>query len=155
MQGINEKDIRKNQYKLYLIVFAIVVCFLIIYTIIWEINYYRDYGYFKKTSAEVVDHEKDGELLYDIIVYEVNNVYYKKTTSYISKNEINDIITIYYDENNPIGVIYNLDYRRIVLPLLCGGLVIILTTLSIMYIFNFNTMQNKKNYKKKQKNKKI
>lgn len=119
-----ERYARKSQYKLLLTLLTVVFLIIAGYTIFWEVRYLIKYNHFQGVEAEVIEHEIDGENTYDVITYSVDGVEYETTTKYQSKNEIGDKIIVYYDTNSPIGVIYSLDYRRYVLPIisiLVGG----------------------------------
>ena len=132
MQNID--NARKNQYKLLIAILMIVFLSIICYTICWEINYYSKYNHFKKVTAEVVAYEIDGDKKYDVLEYVVDSSYYQNVTSYQSKNKIGDKISIYYDINNPLGVIYSRDYRRYVLPIICVLLGIVCSSFVIIYL---------------------
>lgn len=114
----NEKELRLGQLRIIIVIMIILFAVLLSYTIYWSVDYNKKYGYFEKTSAEVVSQEVKYGVLRDIISYEVNGVEYKLTADYVSKNEIGDTITIYYDINNPFGVIYSIDIRKTLLPVL-------------------------------------
>lgn len=136
MQNL-EKEARRKQYKLFLIVLTLLFLGILCYTIIWQVNYYTKYNHFEKVTAEVIDHEIDGEDVYDILQYYVDGVEYQKTTNYLSKNEIGDKITIYYDVNSPIGVIYSLDYRRYVLPIISAIMGAVSIAFYIIYFITY------------------
>lgn len=144
MQGNSEREIRKKQYRLYIIILAFLCVVICAYTIVWEVSYYHKYGFFKETEAVVIDHEIDGNLTYDVLSYTVDNVEFQKTTAYLSKNEVGDTIKIFYDSTNPIGVIYKLDSTRILLPIISVLLLLVLTGFTILYCITFkrNTMQS-------------
>lgn len=133
----NLKELRKKQVQLILIILAFLSILFISYTVYWEIDYNKKYGYFKSINAEVVDHNVIDELEYDVLEYDVGGITYLHTTSYISKNHIEDKITIYYDANNPNGVIYSLDSRRIVLPILSALFLLASIGVYVFYYFVF------------------
>lgn len=136
MQNI-DNDLRKNQYKLLIAILMIVFLSIVGYTVYWEINYYSKYNHFKKVTAEVVAYEVDGDKKYDVLEYVVNSSYYQNITSYESKNKIGDKISIYYDTNNPLGVIYSRDYRRYVLPIICVLLGAVCSSFVLIYKKSF------------------
>lgn len=149
MKDSSEQDLRKSQYKLIISLLLIIFVAILVYTIIWEVNYQNKYGFFQKTTAEVVDHEVIDNQIYDVIEYTVDSVDYRKTTSYVSKNNVGDKITIYYDESSPIGVIYNQDNRVIILPIITitFGVVCVCLVITYFWIFKPNlksTMQRSK-----------
>jgi len=149
MKSLEERILRKNQHKLYLIILSIVFFVIATYTTIWEINYYINFGGLKKTTATVVAHEYENDLKYDVISYDVDNVTYRKTTTYLSKNEINDKITIYYDEDNPaFGVVYSLDYRRIAYPIITVSLIFVTVGLIVVYNVAYRDIILKEKLKK-------
>ena len=140
-----EKEVRRKQYKLLLTIMTILFLGILCYTIIWQINYYTKYNHFEKVSAQVVEHEIIGEEVYDVLQYNVDGVEYRKTTSYISKNEIGDKVTIYYDTNSPIGVIYSLDYRRYALPIISAMIGAVCLAFYVIYFISYP--KNKKSNK--------
>lgn len=144
MQNI-DNDLRKNQYKLLIAILMIVFLSIVGYTVYWEINYYSKYNHFKKVTAEVVAYEVDGDKKYDVLEYVVNSSYYQNITSYESKNKIGDKISIYYDTNNPLGVIYSRDYRRYVLPIICVLLGVVCSSFVVIYKKSFPKQKLDKN----------
>lgn len=147
MVGQNDKEIRKSQHRLILCMVFVVFIVMLGYTIIWEIDYHNRYGYFVKTTANIIDYEIIEGNTYDVIEYTVNNVEYQKTTEYLSKNKVGDNILIYYDKNNPIGVIYSIDIKTWLLPTITsvfGVVTILLTILYINYYKKQSTMQTNK-----------
>lgn len=144
MQNI-DNDLRKNQYKLLIAILMIVFLSIVGYTVYWEINYYSKYNHFKKVTAEVVAYEVDGDKKYDVLEYVVNSSYYQNITSYESKNKIGDKISIYYDTNNPLGVIYSRDYRRYVLPIICVLLGAVCSSFVLIYKKSFPKQKLDKN----------
>ncbi len=144
MQNI-DNDLRKNQYKLLIAILMIVFLSIVGYTVYWEINYYSKYNHFKKVTAEVVAYEVDGDKKYDVLEYVVNSSYYQNITSYESKNKIGDKISIYYDTNNPLGVIYSRDYRRYVLPIICVLLGTVCSSFVLIYKKSFPKQKLDKN----------
>ena len=131
------KKLRKKQMQLVLGVLIALVALFISFTIYWEIDYSKKYGYFVKTTATVVDHVVVNNIEYDVLEYEAEGITYNHTSSYKSKNHIEDRISIYYDENNPSGVIYKLDSKRILLPLISGLFLIATIGFYIFYYFVF------------------
>lgn len=113
-----EKELRLNQLKLIVIVMTLIFLFMLVYTIYFLIDYKNKYNFFEKTSAEVIEHQKIDGKEYDLLSYKVNGNEFRITTEYESKNKLGDTIIIYYDKNNPLGVVYSLDARRIWLPIL-------------------------------------
>lgn len=144
MQNI-DNDLRKNQYKLLIAILMIVFLSIVGYTVYWEINYYSKYNHFKKVTAEVVAYEVNGDKKYDVLEYVVNSSYYQNITSYESKNKIGDKISIYYDTNNPLGVIYSRDYRRYVLPIICVLLGAVCSSFVLIYKKSFPKQKLDKN----------
>lgn len=134
MVGQSDKEIRKSQHKLILCLILFVFLVMLGYTIIWEIDYYKRYGFFTKTTANVIEHETIEGNEYDVIEYTVNGVEFHKTTEYLSKNEVGDKIIIYYDETNPIGVIYSIDIKTWLLPVLTSVFGVAIILLIILYI---------------------
>ena len=154
MKDLTYNDL-KNRQRLILLICSIVVFLVVaIYTIIWEINYYSKYGYFTKATAVVVDYVEIEGKTYDVFEYEVKKDVFSRTHSdWESKYDIGDEFTIYFDENNPIGIIYNRDAKRIILPIISGVMLLVNIGLLVLYIDKIknSTMQtNKKsNYKAK------
>ena len=131
------KDLRKKQVELILLVLAFLSLIFISYTIYWERDYNKKFGYFEKIEAEVVNHNVVEGVEYDVLEYEVDSIIYHHVTSYKSKNHIEDKITIYYDKFEPAGVIYSLDIKRVLLPIISSLFVIFSIGVFIFYYFVF------------------
>lgn len=149
--NLSIEDLKKSQYRLIIYLSILVFCVLLIYTIIWEVNYNNKYGYFIKTEAIVIEYEYDGNLKYDVLEYfDKNNVLCRKTTTYQSKNEIGDKITIYYDENNSSsGVIYSIDSKTYLLPIITILFGLTSIGIIVMYFVLFKSKLKKGNKSKK------
>lgn len=132
MQDI-ERELRIKQLRLLLIVLLVIFVAMLSYTIFWCTSYNRNYGFFEKTTAEVIEHVEIKDEYYDVLEYTVDGNIFHKTTSYPSKNNIGDVITIYYDTNNPIGVIYSLDNKRIILPVISAIFGVGVVALIVVY----------------------
>lgn len=113
-----EKELRLNQLKLIVLVVTLIFAFMLIYTIYWLVDYNKQYGFFEKTTAVVVEHQEIDGKKYDLLSFDVDGNEYRVTTKYESKNDIGDRVKIFYDKNYPVGVIYSLDSRRVWLPIL-------------------------------------
>ncbi|MBE5757481.1 MAG: hypothetical protein E7345_00935 [Clostridiales bacterium] len=142
------QKLRQNQFKLILIILAMMSVLFIAFTIYWEIDYNNKYGYFKKVRAEVVDHVVVDNIEYDVLQYSVRDVVYKHTTEYESKNHIEDKLNVFYDENDPSGIVYKLDNTRILLPVISVLFVLVSSSVYIIYFYIFrkthDTMQTDK-----------
>lgn len=116
------------------------IIFLIVlgYTIYWEINYYTKYNHFEKVSAEVIGHDTENGVTYDVLQYFVNGSDYQSTTPYSSRNEIGDKITVYFDKDNPMGIIYSRDYRRYVLPIISILMGAVFVSFCVIYKISFS-----------------
>lgn len=132
MQQI-EKELRLNQLRLIVIVSTLIFAFMLVYTIYWIIDYNREYGFFDKKEAVVIEHQEIDGKTYDLLSYIVDNNEFRITTEYESKNNVGDKVTIYYDENYPLGVVYSLDNRRIVLPVLSSIFGVANVSLIVLY----------------------
>ena len=140
-----EKDLRINQLKLISILFLVVFVFMLVYTIYFMIDYNKHYGFFIKTNAEVIEHKEIDNKIYDVLSFEIDNNVYKVTTDYVSKNDVGDVVTIYYDETNPLGIVYSLDNRRIVLPILTTSFGVLSIGLFVVYLLIYRSNKiNKK-----------
>ena len=129
-----EKELRLGQLRLIVIVMTLIFLFMAVYTTYFMIDYNEKYDFFEKTTAEVIEHQViDGEE-YDLLSYKVNGNEFRITTEYASKNDIGDTITIYYDINNPLGIVYSLDSRRIWLPVLTSIFASANIALVVVYI---------------------
>jgi hypothetical protein len=142
MQVETEKDLRIKQLRL--IVFVMIVIFIAIlsYTIYWLSSYNKHYGFFKETSAEVVDRvDMDGSM-YDVLYYSIDGIEYKVTSDIVTDNEVGDEIKIYYDKDNPLGIIYSLDNKRIILPIItvCFGLFCVALIVIYILIYKANKL---------------
>ncbi len=129
-----EKELRLNQLRLIVIVMTLIFAFMMVYTIYFLVDYKDKYGFFKKATAEVVEHQELNGKEYDLISYFVDGNEFRITTEYETKNDIGDTITIYYDINNPLGIVYSLDSRRIWLPILTTVFASANIGLCVMYI---------------------
>lgn len=132
MQQI-EKELRLNQLRLIVIVSTLIFAFMLIYTIYWTIDYNKEYGFFEKKEAVVIEHQEIDDKTYDLLSYIVDDNEFRITTEYESKNDIGDKVTIYYDENYPLGVVYSLDSRRFVLPILSSIFGVANISLIVLY----------------------
>lgn len=155
MQDI-ERELRLKQLRLILIIMLVIFVAMLSYTIYWCADYKEKYGFFVETQAVVDSHVEIAGDMYDVLKYDVNNVTFKKTTTYFSKNDVGDEITIYYDKNNPSGVIYSLDINRIILPVISLVFGVVVTALIVIYyllVIGDKKKKVKHNKKKLQKNK--
>lgn len=153
MQEIsNIRELKKKQYLLYVCIMIFFFLVMFTYTLVWCIQYNKNYGFFVKTEATVVEHNSEEGKMYDVLEYEVDNVIIHNTSSYISKNNIGDKITIYYDSNNPSGFITKLDNRRIVLPIITASYGVVCTVLSIMFFTTYYGKSSTMQFEKKAEN---
>ena len=118
---------------MYIVIMLVLFVVMLTYTIIWCFDYEKRYGFFVKTEAVVVEHSTDAGKLYDVLEYTVDGVVLLNTTSYLSRNNIGDKVTIYYDENNPSGFVTKLDGRRVALPIITSVYGVASMILTIMY----------------------
>ena len=130
---VDIRELKKRQYLMYIVIILVLFVVMLTYTIIWCFDYEKRYGFFVKTEAVVVEHSTDAGKLYDVLEYTVDGVVLLNTTSYLSRNNIGDKVTIYYDENNPSGFVTKLDGRRIALPIITTIYGIASMVLTIMY----------------------
>lgn len=144
----NEKKLRLDQLRLLVIIFLIIFAFMLVYTIYWLIDYNKHYSFFVKTKADIVEHKEINDKTYDVISFSVDGNEFRIVSDYESKNEIGDEITIYYDENNPLGIVYSLDSRRFVLPILTIIFGIASSSLAVVYILINRSMNKDLNLKK-------
>ena len=129
-----EKELRLNQLRLIVIVMSLIFAFMLVYTCYFIIDYKDKYGFFEKATAEIIEHQEIDGKEFDLLSYKVDGIEFRITTEYESKNDIGEKITIYYDTNNPLGVVYSLDSRRILLPLLTSIFAAANIALVVMYI---------------------
>lgn len=137
LQLTDIRELKKKQYLLYIIIMLVLFVVMLVYTVVWCVNYNKKYGFFVKTTATVVEHNSDEGKLYDVLEYYVDGVVVLNTTSYLSRNEIGDKITIYYDSTNPTGFVTKLDSRRIVLPVITTIYGVASAALTIMYFTTY------------------
>ena len=112
-------EIRKSQHKL--IVFSLLTIFILFlgYTIIWEYQYFSKYGNFIRSKATVIEHYEEDGKIYDKYSYLVDgNKEVNKVSSFESKYDIGDRFYVYYDKNHEVEVIYKVDKKRWILPIL-------------------------------------
>ena len=150
MQDI-ERELRLKQLRLILIIMLVIFVAMLSYTIYWCADYKNKYGFFVETQAKVTEHVEIANDMYDVLEYDVKGVTFKKTTTYFSKNKVGDVITIYYDKNNPTGVIYSLDNNRIILPTISLAFGVVVTALIVLYFLLI--VGDKKKIKKTNKSK--
>lgn len=138
----NERELRLGQLRLVLIVMTVVFVAILSYTIAWQCNYNEKYGFFKKCQAKVVEQVRDdeGELRDVLLYFDDDGVEYRLTADYDSNKQVGDKITIYYDENNPFGVIYSLDGKRIWLPVLTSLFGVGCGVLCVIYILSYKNV---------------
>lgn len=148
MQDENEQELRLGQLRMLVIVMVILFAVLLGYTIYWSIDYNRQYGFFEKTTAEVVSQEVVDGKKRDTIKYYVDGVEYRLVADYSGNKQIGDRLTIFYDKSNPLGVVYKLDSKRIVLPILTGVFGAGCVALVILYILLYTGYKNRKRLKK-------
>ena len=129
-------DYKKSQYKMLLTISVLIFVIILGYTIFWHINYNSKYGYFKKITAEVVDFKEEDGQEYAVITYTVDGLEYLKTSEYTNK-KLHDKVTVYYDENNPVGLIYNRDIRYYLLPIVCAFFGLADAGVIVLYIIHF------------------
>lgn len=146
MRDNTEAQLRLGQLRTILIVMFVIFVTILSYTIYWLIDYEKQYGFFEKTKAEVIEQSIEDGITRDILRYNVNGVEYRILADYVSDNEVGDVIKIYYDKNNPIGIIYSLDIKRIAYPLLTALFGVGCISLTIVYILmkkSFKLRHNK------------
>jgi len=131
--------------QLRLVVFVMIGLFLVMlaYTIYWFVDYNDKYGYFDKTTAVVVENKEIDEKKYSVLKYDVGKHEYRITTEYPTDFEIGENVKIYYDRNNPIGFVFKLDSRRIILPIITGVFGACCIGLLSVYILFWNSIRNK------------
>ena len=143
---VDIRELKKRQYLMYIVIMLVLFVVMLTYTIIWCFDYEKRYGFFVKTEAVVVEHSTDAGKLYDVLEYTVDGVVLLNTTSYLSRNNIGDKVTIYYDENNPSGFVTKLDGRRVALPIITSVYGVVSMILTIMYYsvyyLNSSTMRS-------------
>ena len=136
MKTFDEIDYKRNQYKLLLSISVLVFLVILLFTIFYFVDYNNNYGYFKAVTAEVVEYEVNDGKNYAVIEYVVGDTTYQKTTHYTNM-KIGKKTKIFYDENNPVGIIYDRDFKYYLLPtmtILFAGADI---TLIIFYIEHY------------------
>ena len=137
MQEVNyfeERELKLSQLRLIVIVVLVISVAMIAYTISWFVGYENKYGFFHEITATVIEHKQlDGDK-HDILSFKIDGNEYRVTSTYISDNEIGDEVTVYYDENNPLGVIYSKDTKLYSLPIISGIFLLCSIGLMIVYI---------------------
>lgn len=119
------------------------------YTIFWCVNFHKEYGTFKETTAKCVeildaDNEVSG---YALEYYDSENyvTIKNKSTDLANKNTVNTTFKVYYDTENPSSVVKSLSVGRILLPILTSVFGVALVVLIILYIVTYgkkhSTMQ--------------
>lgn len=157
---VSEKELRLKQLRLVVTLMTLIFLFILVYTIIWTVDYNKYCKDFIRTEAEVVEYKNVDGKQKEVIQYEVDGNVLNLTTEYDAKNAIGEIITIYYDKNNPLyGVVFELDSRRIVLPILatafgcvCAGLIVVYIIICKSNIIKETHVQKSLKKKKNKKN---
>ncbi len=144
----NIGELKKKQYLLYIIILLVLLVAMLTYTLVFCISHNKEYSFFKGVEAEVISHDTIDGVVYDVVEYSVDGVVYRNTTSVISKNDIGDIVTIYYDENNPIGIVTKLDSKRWILPTITLIYGVATASLTVLYFVNYYGKTNKLKDKK-------
>ena len=114
---------------------------MLIYTITWVSNYKSNIDNYIKTEAEVVGHKNVSGQDRDVVSYLVDGVDYQVTADIKSRYDVGDIITIYYDNNNPMSFMYT-DNRNVILPVICGSFGVICVALAVTYVVIFIGRKN-------------
>ena len=128
-----EKELRLNQLKLIVIVTILIFAFMLVYSIFWISNFKKDYDSYEKTWAKVIEHQEINGKVFDMLSYTIDGNEFRITTEYESKDYIGDKVVIYYDTNFPLDIVYSLDSRRIVLPVLTMVFGIVNVGLVVLY----------------------
>lgn len=148
----DERELRLGQLRLIVIIMIAIFVAILSYTIWWSCDYNEKYGFFKKCTAEVVKRTEDdeGTVQNILMYYDENGVEYRLTVDN-ADYDICDKVTIYYDRNNPLGIVYRLDSKRIWLPILTALFGLGCITLTIVFVMLQSNVYNKKHNKNKQK----
>lgn len=137
---MNEEDkYKKKYYGIYLILLTALVLSMIIYSIVWLVDYNRNYGFFVRTKAEVVGTEipeNSGRIVKEL-EYFADGAIYRIAIEDQDKYDIGDKFSVFYDENNPIGIIYNRDVRYYLLPIATILLLIIDIGFAVIYFSTY------------------
>lgn len=135
---MDEFQLRKGQFKLILMILICVSLAMILLTIIWEVNYHANYGFFHKVKAEVIEQQiGDNGEVYDILRYKADGVEYKIKADKVSEHDVGDKYSVFYDENNPICIIYSINYKTYTLPIIAMLFTIITLLLGLYYSYRF------------------
>ena len=104
--------------------------------LLFVVQFNDRFGNFVEIEAMVVDHEQVGDVTCDKLYYAIDGNEYYVTSDIASESEIGDDITIYCDKDNVISFVYDLDSRRITLPIItsCFGVVCIGLFITFMWI---------------------
>ena len=92
-----ERKLRLKQLRLILIIMLCVFVAMLSYTIYWCVDYNNQYSDYQQVESEVIQHVIIDDVKYDMLEYQIDDrVYNRHTTKYPSKNDIGDIVTIYF-----------------------------------------------------------
>ena len=138
-----EIDFKRNRYRILLILTGLMFVVMLFFTIIYFVDYNKKYGYFEKIVATVVEYETVEGKECAVIEYKIKNQEYQKTTNF-DDLEIGDEITIFYDTNNPVGVIYSRDARYYALPIITIIFGLVDIGLVVLYILHYREVDKKK-----------
>ena len=142
-----ERELRIKQLRLIVSIMIIIFLFILVYTIVWSIEFNKTFGDFKRAKATVYEQKEIEGQAHDVLKYIVKGNEFYLTTEEVSKNEIGDTIIIYYDSTNPLSIVYKLDNRRIILPIITVVFGCVCVGLVVTYVLIIRSENNSKNKK--------
>lgn len=118
-----EKKLRLQQLKLIVCVMFVLFAFMLAYTIYWIVDYNARFDNCNKTSAQITSHKKIDGITYDVFKYNVEGHEYIITGDIPSVYDVGEVVDIYYDKDSPICLVYDIDNRQVILPVItsCFG----------------------------------
>jgi len=143
MEDLTKYDYKKKQYRMLLIVSMLLFMVILLFSIFWNVNYNKKYSYFVAIDAVVVGYDDSSGEQYAVISYCVDAVEYQKTTNKTGLDK-GDKITIFYDENDPVGFIYNRDIKYYVLPIISALFGVVNLMLFVLYYVTYEVNSDNK-----------
>lgn len=143
MQIETEKDLRINQLKLIIFVMLAIFIVMLVYTVSWVKDYRDKVSNLVETEAEIVEHKNVNGQDRDVLYYVVDGVEYQITSDLKSTNDVGDIITIFYDADNPMSFMYD-DNRIVILPIISACFGVINVALIVVYLVIYSSRKQEK-----------
>ena len=132
--GETERELRLQQLRLVVCVMFVLFAFMLAYTIYWVIDYRAKFENCGKTIATVTSHKEKEGISYDVFEYKVDGHEYIITSDIPSMYDVGEEVSIYYEKESPICLVYDIDNRQIILPIITSAFGCVCVGLGVVYI---------------------